>query len=94
MPYDATKNRYNTSDDEAFGGAIFPITPGATDQLDASGNYYKYIVALTDTDVTVLGYKNADNDTAQTFSLTAGAIVPLRVRRVTASTGTVAGVRG
>ena len=93
MPYDQSKNRYNTASDDTYGGAIYTLTPGATDQLDADGNYYKYVVALTSGDVTVLGYRNLDGDTPVTFTLSAGSIVPLRVRRVTAATATVGGVR-
>lgn len=94
MPYDATKNRYNVSADDAFGGAVYPITPGATDQLDDDGHYFKYVATKTAGDVSVLGYHNADGDTAQTFAMGAGQIIPLRVRRVTAATATVVGIKG
>ena len=95
MPFDSTKVTYNTAADDAFGSAAYPIVPDdAADQVDADGKYFKYVVAKSAGDVAVLGYKNADGDTAQVFTMAAGGIVPLRVRRVyaTGTTATVAGV--
>lgn len=91
MPY-SEENRPSllTVESESYSERCETITPGAADQTDPSGHYYKYIVAATDGEVTFVPYRNADNATL-TMTVQAGYLMPGRIRRVTASTATMHG---
>lgn len=92
MPYDTDlRPPYSQLDANNYGERAYVITPGAADQLDATGNYFKYMTAATSGDVTFLGFRNADDDTALTMTVQAGQILPGRIRRVTASTASLHG---
>ncbi len=75
---------------ETYGRSCFPVT--TSDTVDAlntnTGEYFKYIVAKTAGDAAVLGYENADGDTAQIISVAAGQILPGRIRRIKATNTT------
>jgi len=73
-----------------FGTIGEVVTPAASD-LPADT---KSIVCLTSGDVTVVPFGNSDGDTLAFVGVSAGFLVPYRVRRVTAATATVATVRG
>lgn len=91
MPYNQTLVPDNSRVDSSvtYGQGARAITPGAGDQLDPAGNYYKYIVAATSGDVTFVTYKG-DDASPITMTCPAGYIIP-HVRRVTVATGTVHG---
>lgn len=92
MPYTAQNAPLGGQDSNniTIGAVATVITPGAGDQLDAAGKYFKYICAASDGDVTFVPYKNADGSTL-TMAVTAGMILPGRIRRVTAATATLHG---
>lgn len=91
MPYVAN-NRPPFTDLEtgAYAECCETITPGAADQVDPGGNYYKYLTAATGGDVTFVPYQG-DDGTTFTMTLAGGQVLPGRVRRVTAATATVLG---
>lgn len=74
----------------SFGRRTAAVTPGANDLPTVA----KAIVLLTDGDVTVVPVDNGDSETVSFTGLAAGTILPLIVRRVTASTATVVAVIG
>jgi hypothetical protein len=92
MPFSAPLVPLTSADarDNSFAANAALITPGAGDQLDPAGKYYKYFVAATGGDVTFRTYKGADA-TALTMTVSAGMILPGRIRRITAATATVHG---
>lgn len=92
MPFDQAKvPAFSKPESDTFGGRFQAITPGSSDQLTTAGKYFKYFVAATAGDVTVVGYYNADSDTHQ-ITMAAGQVLPGRIRQITASTATVLGV--
>lgn len=92
MPFDKSKEPPFTRElDDTFGNNCSAITPGATDQVAPNGSYFKYMIAATAGDVTVVPYAGPDA-TTHTITMAAGQVIPLRVRRVTASTATLLGV--
>lgn len=91
MAYDKTKNPAMTvSDPNTFSARCDTITPGAGDQTDGAGRYYKYFTAGTAGDVTFVAYADADGAT-RTMTVAAGQVLPGRIRRVTVSTATLLG---
>lgn len=78
-----------------FASKCYPVTPSDTvDVLDpVTGLYFKYLVAKSAGDVAVLGYQNLDADPAVVITVSAGQVVPGRIRRVKA-TGTTATLCG
>lgn len=71
---------------DSFGPKGRVITPGATD-LDPIA---KSVVMLSSGDITIVPDGNANGTTLAFTGLSAGYIIPYRVRRVTACTGTCA----
>ena len=92
MPYSIANESSSTADlsPSMFGKLCQTITPGAGDQLDANGKYFKYFVAATDGDVTFTSFRGTDGAT-QAMTVSAGMILPGRIRRITASTATIHG---
>ena len=92
MPFSAALAPLTAQDsrDNSFSANAALITPGAGDQLAPGGQYFKYFVAASSGDVTFVTYRGADNVTL-TLPVTAGAILPGRIRRITASTATLHG---
>lgn len=78
------------SDLQSFGRKTAAVTPGADDLPTVA----KAIVVIADGDVTVVPVDNADADTVTFTSVSAGQVLPLIVRRVTAATATVIAVVG
>lgn len=97
MPFDRSKVPVSSAEEIAstLGVRCWPVTPSnSADITDPDdGLYAKYFVAATAGDVAVLGYENADGDTAQVLTVQAGQIIPGRIRRIL-STGTTATVVG
>lgn len=71
---------------DSFGPKGRVITPGSSD-LDPIA---KSVVMLSDGDITIIPTGNDNADTLAFVGLPAGYIIPYRVRRVTACTGTCA----
>lgn len=71
---------------DSFGPKGRVITPGATDLSPVA----KSVVMLSAGDITILPTGNENADTLAFVDLPAGYIIPYRVRRVTACTGTCA----
>lgn len=62
------------------------VTPGASDLAETA----KALLVLAAGNVTVVPLDNDDADTLTFTGLGAGQVIPLRIRRVTAATATVA----
>ena len=92
MPFSASLVPLTSADarDGSYSANAALITPGAGDQLDPSGQYYKYFVAATGGSVTFTTYKGADGTTL-TMTVADGMILPGRIRRITAADGTIHG---
>lgn len=91
MPFDKNKVPPFMQDArDSYSMRCAEITPGASDQVDPTGKYYKYFVAATPGDVTFVAMRDGDADT-RTMTLAAGQVLPGRVRRITAATATVHG---
>ena len=92
MPYSIANEASSTADlaPSMFGKLCQAITPGASDQVDANGKYFKYFVAATGGDVTFTPFRGTDGATF-TMTVSAGMILPGRIRRITASTATIHG---
>lgn len=91
MPFDKSKEPpYTREMEDTLGNDCRAITPGAGDQVAPNGSYFKYVIAATDGDVTVVPFAGPDG-TTHTITMAAGNVIPLRVRRVTASTATCIG---
>ena len=92
MPFSATLAPLTASDSrfDAFSASCRLITPGAGDQTAPGGQYFKYFVASTAGNVTFLPYKDTDGENL-TMTVTAGMVLPGRIRRITAATATVHG---
>jgi hypothetical protein len=76
--------------EDTYGNNCRLITPGAGDQLDPAGRYYKYFTAVSDGDVTFTPYSGADGET-YVQALVGGQVLQGRVRRITAAAGGVLG---
>lgn len=95
MPYDRSlEPPYVGEENATFGNRCKAITASdSVDAVDTSGRYFKYITAATAGNVSVLGYTNEDGDAPVVYTMSAGMIIPGRIRRVL-STGTTATVVG
>lgn len=71
------------------GRLLRAVTPGAAD-LPAGA--CKALLILSAGDVTFIGERNADDEVFTLTGASAGAIIPLRIRRVTVATATVAAI--
>lgn len=88
MASDPYKSTAQSAD--SFGTKGRTITPGATD-IDPIP---KGLVVLSAGDATIVPVDNANAETLAFTGLAAGAIIPFRVRRVTAATATLATIDG
>ena len=91
MPFDRSKEPpFVGTDNATFGNNCRSITPGSADQVSPAGRYYKYFVAAVEGDVTFTPYEGQDGET-YTMTVSAGDILPGRIRRVTAATASLIG---
>jgi len=93
MPFNFSLQPAGTQNDrpDLWGKQAVLIAPGAGDQLDASGKYFKYFTIAASGDVTFVPYSNADASPITMTGLPAGVTLPGRIRRITAATATVHG---
>lgn len=82
----ATEWNQTANSADSFGPKGRVITPGSSD-LDPIA---KSVVMLSDGDITIVPIGNDNADTLAFAGLPSGYIIPYRVRRVTACTGTCA----
>lgn len=82
--------RQFSSTPQTFGRAGAVVTPSASDLTKVA----KGLVVLAAGDATVVPVDNADGTTLSFVGLSAGAIIPYQVRRVTAATATLATIDG
>lgn len=78
------------ADLQSFGRRGSVVTPGSSDLPDVA----KGLVVLAAGDATIVPVDNANAATLTFTGLSAGAIIPYQVRRVTAATATLATIDG
>ncbi|WP_316214307.1 hypothetical protein [Bradyrhizobium sp. SZCCHNR2032] len=75
---------------QSFGRRGTVVTPGSSDLP----NIAKGLVVLAAGDATIIPVDNVDSGTLSFTGLSAGAVIPYQVRRVTAATATLATIEG
>jgi len=92
MPYDESLKPASLleANTHSYSPKAMTLTPGATDQTEPSGAYFKYMTAAAAGTFVVVPMENDDADTVS-LALQGGQVFPGQIRRVVSASAGVIG---